>query len=226
MPIISLWTPWTFSWPWHALLAATLGAILVAIMHRQGSRAIGDTGGQRARPVVVLMSLSVSAACAWQFGPNDAMLAAVFLCASLLALGAIDARTGYLPDVLTLGLVWAGLLVNLGDTFTSLHSAVIGAVAGYGILRTIHEAYRVVRRREGMGHGDFKLLAALGAWMGWASLPVLVVIASAAALVWAMATALARRTGLQLAAQVHFGPYLAAAGIVTLFWQHGRFGFH
>ena len=221
MPSASLWAPWTIAWPWHVPVAIVFGVLLVFIMHRQGSRAIGDTAGQHLHPLAMLLAIGVSGACAWQFGANYGALAAVFLCAALLALGTIDARTGYLPDILTLGLVWAGLLVNLGATFTSLHNAVIGAVAGYGVLLGIHEAYRLVRRREGMGHGDFKLLAALGAWLGWASLPILVVLASALALVWAAATALAQKKGLQLTARVHFGPYLSAAGIVMLFWQYG-----
>ncbi|MFC4278953.1 prepilin peptidase [Achromobacter aloeverae] len=155
------------------------------------------------------------AACVWRFGPGAQALWAMLLVAALLALAWIDMDTGLLPDAITLPLLWAGLLVNVAGTFAPAGQAVLGAAVGYGMLWLLFHGYRLMTGREGMGYGDFKLLAALGAWLGLAALPLMLLAASlAGALVGLLliATRRARRGQPQ-----PFGPYLAAAGIVALF---------
>jgi len=129
-------------------------------------------------------------------------------------LGWIDFETTLLPDVLTQPLVWAGLLVNLFGTFTTLPLAVIGAVAGYVFLWVIFHLFRLLTGREGMGYGDFKLLAALGAWFGAESLPMLLLAASLVGVLIGGALTLSGRAG--RGQPLPFGPYLALAGIVML----------
>jgi leader peptidase (prepilin peptidase)/N-methyltransferase len=132
----------------------------------------------------------------------------------LLALAWIDAETGLLPDLLSLPLLWLGLLVNLDGAFTPLPDAVVGAVAGYLTLWIICGFFLLITGRVGMGHGDFKLLAALGAWLGWASLPWVVLVSSSLALVVALGMRLTGR--MNAGDALRFGPYLAGAGIVAL----------
>ena len=162
---------------------------------------------------------AASAACAAlslaAFGPTGTALAAFGLCATLLAMSAIDIDTRLLPDSLTLPLLWSGLIVNLGDTFTSLQSAVIGAIAGYLFLWSVYWLFRFVRGIEGMGYGDFKLLAALGAWLGWTALPQVLLISAVTGAVIGLAALWSGR--LRFEEPLPFGPFLALAGVVTLF---------
>jgi leader peptidase (prepilin peptidase) / N-methyltransferase len=166
-------------------------------------------------PAIEIASAACAAGVLLAFGPSGKALAAFVLCAALIAMSAIDLEHQLLPDALTLPLVWAGLLVNLAETFTDLHAAVIGAVAGYLALWCVYWLFRLLRGVEGMGHGDFKLLAALGAWLGWSALPQIVVIAAVAgAVVGLVATASGR---MRFEEPLPFGPYLAAGALVTLF---------
>lgn len=169
-----------------------------------------------ARYPLVELASAVLAACALAaFGPTGTALAAFGLTSALLAMSAIDAETRLLPDSLTLPLLWAGLLVNFGDTFATLHAAVAGAMAGYLFLWCVYWVFRFARGIEGMGYGDFKLLAALGAWLGWAALPQIVLIA---AVTGAVAGLIAMVLGrLRLEEPLPFGPFLALGGTVTLF---------
>ena len=130
-------------------------------------------------PAIELLTAVLFAACAWRFGPTPIALCGMGLSASLVALAWIDLESTLLPDAITLPLAWAGLLVNLGDGFTPLPLAVLGAVAGYGFLWLIFHAFRYFTGREGMGYGDL-LLAALGAWFGVGALPMLLLAASLA----------------------------------------------
>ena len=134
----------------------------------------------------------------------------------LIAMTMIDADTQLLPDDLTLPLVWLGLLVNLNGTFTSLPSAVMGAVAGYLSLWSIYWLFKLATGKEGMGYGDFKLLAALGAWMGWAMLPVILLLSSVVGAVVGIIMILLSRIGRNT--PLPFGPYLAGAGLIALFF--------
>jgi leader peptidase (prepilin peptidase)/N-methyltransferase len=131
-------------------------------------------------------------------------------------LACIDARTHLLPDSITLPLLWAGLLLNLGQGFTPLVDAVIGAAAGYLFLWSIYWAFRLLRGKEGMGYGDFKLLAALGAWFGWHALPQLILISALSGSIVGVTALLRGRLARDQA--LPFGPYLAVAGIMTLFF--------
>lgn len=151
------------------------------------------------------------------FGFSLQALAGLIFVTGLLALAVIDARTLTLPDVLTLSLLWLGLLVNVMDTFADLASAVIGAFAGYGILWILFQLHRLIRGVEGMGYGDFKLLAAIGAWLGWQDLPAVVLIASMSGLIWALLRSRAGRVGLK--GQVPFAPFLALGGVTGLLIQ-------
>lgn len=166
-------------------------------------------------PLIELATAACAVGALAVFGPSAAAIAAFALCAALIATSTIDLEHQLLPDSLTLPLLWAGLIVNLGGTFATLHDAVIGAIAGYLTLWCVYWVFRLLRGVEGMGYGDFKLLAALGAWLGWAALPQIVVIAAVAgALVGLVATWSRKR---RFDEPLPFGPYLAAGALVTLF---------
>lgn len=165
-------------------------------------------------PAIELLTCALFAACAWRFGATPLALSAMGLSATLVALAWIDFESTLLPDVLTQPLLWAGLLVNLFDAFSSLQMAVVGAVAGYVFLWVIFHVFRLLTGREGMGYGDFKLLAALGAWFGVEALPTLLLSASLLGVLIGGALTLSGRAG--RGQPLPFGPYLALAGVVTL----------
>lgn len=167
-------------------------------------------------PLVEAFTGVVSAFAVWHFGPTLAALAALCLIWSLIALTFIDFDTQLLPDSITLPLLWLGLFFNLVGGFASLQSAVIGAMAGYLVLWSIYWAFKLVTGKEGMGYGDFKLLAALGAWMGWQMLPAIVLLSSLVGAVVGIALIVFARHGRNV--PIPFGPYLAAAGMIALFW--------
>ncbi|MFP1738615.1 prepilin peptidase [Lonsdalea quercina] len=146
--------------------------------------------------------------------PGEALLGALVLFSVLLTLAMVDIHTRLLPDVLTLPLLWAGLLFNVDGAFVPLTQAVVGAIAGYLSLWLVYWAFRWFSGKEALGYGDFKLLAALGAWLGWASLPNVVLIASLAGLALTLLWRLIRGGSLQ--ASLAFGPWLALAGAIGL----------
>lgn len=172
-------------------------------------------------PVIELLTCALFAGCALRFGATPIALAAMGLSATLVALAWIDFETTLLPDVLTQPLVWAGLLVNLFDAFASVRMAVVGAVAGYLFLWVIFHVFRLLTGREGMGQGDFKLLAALGAWFGIEALPMLLLSASLVGVLIGGALTLTGRA--RRGQPLPFGPYLALAGLVMLLLggEHG-----
>ena len=167
-------------------------------------------------PIVEIMGGVLAVAAIVAFGATAKGAAACVLLWMLLALTMIDADTQYLPDDLTLPLLWAGLLVNLGGLFTPLPSAVIGAIAGYLTLWTVYWLFKLIRGKEGMGYGDFKLLAALGAWLGWTMLPLIVLLSSAVGAV--IGLGLIAFKGRDNELPIPFGPYLAIAGAIALFF--------
>ncbi len=175
-------------------------------------------------PIVEAITAALSAWVAWRFGFGLPGLAALAFTFVLIALTFIDADTTLLPDSLTLPLLWAGLLLNIGGTFVPLSEAVIGATAGYLILWSIYWLFKLATGKEGMGYGDFKLLAALGAWFGWKMLlPILLLSSVVGATVGIILLVLARR-GRDI--PIPFGPYLAAAGFTALLYGQdiaGRF---
>ncbi len=167
-------------------------------------------------PLVETSSGLFCAFAALHFGYGWAAVGAMLLIWCLLALTCIDFETQLLPDSITLPLLWAGLLFNLFGTFADLSSAVVGAAAGYLSLWLVYWAFKLTTGKEGMGYGDFKLLAALGAWLGWQMLPLTILLSSfLGAVVGITLIVLAKRGR---SAPIPFGPYLAAAGILVLFW--------
>ena len=144
------------------------------------------------------------------------MPAALLLVWALLAASVIDFDTQLLPDRITLPLLWLGLLLNVGAVFAPLEAAVLGAVAGYLSLWTVYWAFKLATGKEGMGYGDFKLLAALGAWLGWQLLPVIVLVAACAGSVLGIVSIVVSGRGRDL--RIPFGPLLAVGGLVALLW--------
>ena len=161
-------------------------------------------------PLIELLTGVLFGIVAWQYGWSWATIGGLVLTAILIALTFIDADTQYLPDSLTQPLIWIGLLFNLNDTFVPLHSAVLGAIAGYMSLYTLCAVYKLLTGKIGMGNGDFKLLAALGAWLGVGILPVLIFMAALVGLVGALIARVGK--GQYFA----FGPSLAVAGWIIL----------
>jgi leader peptidase (prepilin peptidase)/N-methyltransferase len=147
----------------------------------------------------------------------QAFAAAVFVWATI-ALAFIDQDTGYLPDQITLPLLWVGLLVNLGGTFVPLKEAVVGAAAGYFSLWSVNAVFKLVRRVDGMGFGDFKMNAAVGAFLGWTMLPLVIILSSVLGAIFGVTQMLAVRRGWDGMFKFHFGPYIAIAGVVVMFW--------
>lgn len=167
-------------------------------------------------PLVELLAGGVCIVFIYLYGLSAQGLLAIIFSLVLITLTAIDFKTQLLPDILTLPLLWLGLLANTQGIFTSLESAVIGAAAGYLSLWSVYWLFKLFTGKEGMGHGDFKLLAALGAWLGWQQLPLIILLSSlvGAVIGIAMVVALGRNRQIPIA----FGPYLAIAGWVSLVW--------
>ena len=167
-------------------------------------------------PTVEILGGLVAAAAIWRFGATVQGFAACGLLWSLLALTMIDFDTQLLPDGITLPLLWGGLIANLWGTFAPLHDAVIGAIAGYLSLWSIYWLFKLIRGKEGMGYGDFKLLAALGAWLGWKVLPLIILGSSVVGA--AIGITLVVMKGRDHNVPLAFGPYLAIAGMLALFF--------
>jgi len=167
-------------------------------------------------PLVELLGALIAVYAIYRYGLTPKGLAACVLLWTLVALTGIDFDTQLLPDDLTLPLLWAGLLVNINGMFAPLPSAVIGAAAGYLSLWAVYWLFKLIRGKEGMGFGDFKLLAALGAWLGWQMLPVIVLLSSVVGTV--IGVCLIVFKGRDHNIPLAFGPYLAIAGAITLFW--------
>ena len=153
---------------------------------------------------------------AWHFGFTAAGLGALVLIAALFALTVIDFDTQLLPDDITLPLLWIGLALNAFNVYTDLKSAVIGAMAGYLSLWSVYWLFKLATGKEGMGYGDFKLLAALGAWLGWQMLPLTILLSSLVGAVVGISMMVIARHGRNV--PIPFGPYLAAAGLIALAW--------
>lgn len=173
--------------------------------------------GQRIKlryPLVEAFTALVTALIGWHFGFSLAALAAAVFAWSLIAASVIDLDTQLLPDDITLPLVWAGLLFNLGGVFVPLSSAVIGAAAGYLSLWSVYWLFKLVTGKEGMGFGDFKLLAAIGAFLGWKMLPATILLSSLVGAVVGIGLILFAGRDRQI--PIPFGPYLAAAGLLAL----------
>lgn len=167
-------------------------------------------------PAIEALTAVLSACVAWHFGFGAAALAALLLTWALIALSVIDIDHQLLPDNITLPLLWLGLLLSLAGVFTDPRASLIGAAAGYLSLWSVYHAFRLLTGKEGMGYGDFKLLAALGAWLGWQALPVIILLSSLVGAV--VGIVLIVTLGRDRNVPIPFGPYLAAAGWLALLW--------
>ena len=199
----------------HAIGALENVPVLSWLALRGRCRACGAPISPR-YPVVELAAGALAVAAVWQFGPGAKGLAACALLWALLALAFIDADTQLLPDDITLPLLWAGLAANLFGLFVPLASAVVGAMAGYLALWAVYWLFKLVRGKEGMGYGDFKLLAALGAWLGWPMLPQIVLVSSVLGAAGGILMIVLK--GRVKAVPLPYGPWLAGAGAVALFF--------
>jgi leader peptidase (prepilin peptidase) / N-methyltransferase len=181
----------------------------------------GKCAGCKARispryPLVEALTGALSGYIAWRYGFTWQTLALLVFVWSMIALAFIDLDTFYLPDDITLPLVWAGLLANMGGLFVDLQSAVIGAIAGYLALWIVFWGYKVATGKDGMGYGDFKLLAAIGAWLGWKMLPVVILLSSLVGAIVGISLIVFARHGRNV--PIPFGPYLVLGGLIALFW--------
>jgi len=173
-------------------------------------------------PIVEFATAALSAAVAWKFGFHWYAGAALLLTWFLVALTVIDFDTQLLPDNMTLPLMWIGLLLSLAGTDSAIglpvdtRSSIIGAVAGYMSLWSVYQLFKLATGKEGMGYGDFKLFAALGAWLGWKMLPLIILLSAFTGAVVGIVLIVAR--GRDRNIPIPFGPYLAAAGWIALMW--------
>ena len=170
-------------------------------------------------PAVELLTGVLAGVLVWTFGSGLAGLATLLFLFLLIAMTFIDIDTQLLPDDLTYPLLWAGLLVNLNGTFVPLQDAVIGAAAGYLVLWSVYWLFKLVTGKEGMGYGDFKLLAALGAWLGWQMLPTIILLSSVVGALVGISLIVFAKRGRDK--PIPFGPYLAAAGLIALLYGAG-----
>ena len=167
-------------------------------------------------PLVEALTAILSGFAAWYFGFSGILLAALIFVWAMIVLTFIDLNTQLLPDSITQPLLWAGLIVNLHNGFVDIHSAVIGVVAGYLTLWSVYWLFKLITGKEGMGYGDFKLLAAIGAWLGWQLLPLVILFSSVAGAV--IGTILILAANRSKGTTLPFGPYLAGGGLIALFW--------
>ncbi|WP_407278590.1 A24 family peptidase [Aromatoleum evansii] len=170
----------------------------------------------RRYPVVEMLTAVLSGYAAWHFGFGLASLGALVFVWTMIALAFIDLDTQLLPDSLTLPLLWLGLALNLGGTYADISTSVIGAMAGYLALWSVYWLFRLATGKEGMGYGDFKLLAAIGAWLGWQMLPLTILFSSLVGAAVGISLIVFARHGRNV--PIPFGPYLAAAGVLAMFW--------
>ena len=167
-------------------------------------------------PFVEVLSAILVSIVAWKFGFNLSGFMAIVLTWVLLAIAFIDYDTQYIPDQLTLPVLWLGILLNSSNTFTDLTSSVIGAVAGYLVLWSVYHLFKLIMKKEGMGFGDFKLLAMLGAWLGWQFLPAIIIISSLVGSIIGISLILVKNH--ESSKPIPFGPFLAIAGWIVLLW--------
>lgn len=167
-------------------------------------------------PLVEAVTAVLSGVVAWHFGYGIITAAVLMFVWALIVLAVIDINTQLLPDDITLPLLWLGLLINLNDVFTDSQSSIIGAVAGYLSLWSIYWCFKLLTGKEGMGYGDFKLLSAIGAWLGWSMLPVVIIFSSLVGALVGIGLIIAAK--LQKNIPIPFGPYLVGGALIALFW--------
>ena len=200
----------------HADIKATQNIPVLSYVFLRGRCANCSVSIPIRYPLIELATAAVWILCGLSFGVSNALAAAMLLTALLISLTAIDLDHQLLPDSLTLPLVWIGLLINMDATFVPLESAVLGAVFGYLCLWSVYWLFKAMTGKEGMGYGDFKLLAALGAWFGVSALPTIVLLSSLVGAVIGIALIVMRRQDRET--PMPFGPFLAGAGLIHLFY--------
>lgn len=215
-PALSLWGPRSQCPHCGHLITAMENIPLLSYLRQRGRCAHCNGAISGRYPLVEAVSGVLAGIVAWQFGFGWPAAAALLFTWILLAASVIDLRHQLLPDDLVLPLLWLGLGAALFGWFTDLPSAVIGAMAGYLSLWSVYQAFRLLTGREGMGYGDFKLLAALGAWTGWQYLVTIVLLSSLVGAICGLALILFR--GRDRRVPLPFGPFLAAAGWIALLW--------
>lgn len=174
-------------------------------------------------PLVEILTAALAAVCAWQFGFGWEALMAIGLSCTLVAISMIDVDHQIIPDSIVIPLLWVGLVMSLfhplagADTlFISPRDAIVGALAGYLSLWSVYQLFKLITGKEGMGYGDFKLLAALGAWLGWQALPTIILMSAVVGAVIGICLIVFRGRDRQI--PIPYGPYLAAAGWITMLW--------
>jgi leader peptidase (prepilin peptidase)/N-methyltransferase len=167
-------------------------------------------------PIIELITGVMSGVVAWQYGYSIETAGALLLTYALIALTVIDFDRQLLPDDITLPFLWLGMMISTYELFTDMTSAIFGAVAGYLVLWAVYKVFKWATGKEGMGYGDFKLLAMLGAWLGWQSLPVIILLSSLVGAVVGITLIVVARHDRSI--PIPFGPYLAAAGWIYLLW--------
>ncbi len=215
-PAYNLWAPRSACPHCGHRITALENVPLLSWLWLRGRCSACGTAISARYPLVELLTALLSAVAAWKWGVSVQTLGALLLVWTLVALAFIDFDTTLLPDSLTLPLLWLGLLFNLGGHFASLSDAVIGAMAGYGILWSVYWLFKLATGKEGMGFGDFKLLGALGAWLGWQLLPVTLLLASVVGAAIGIAMIVFVKHDRRV--PIPFGPYLAGGGLIALFF--------
>ena len=195
--------------PWHNL--PVLGWLML-----KGKCAACHAPISARYPIIEFITGLLVATLAWHFGPSWQFVFASILTFILVALTGIDLDEMLLPDQMTLPLLWLGLIINLNHTFASPTDAIIGAAAGYLSLWSIFWLFKILTGKEGMGYGDFKLLAVFGAWLGWQMLPLVILLSSFVGAVVGITMIVNKR--LKQGNPIPFGPYIAAAGWIALIW--------
>ena len=215
-PRYNLWMPRSACPNCHHQISARENIPVLSWLMLGGKCAACKTPISVRYPLVEILTATLSAAIAWKFGMSWQTLGGLVFVWALIALTFIDFDTTLLPDSLTLPLVWLGLLFNLKGHFASLSDAVIGAILGYLILWSIYWLFKLATGKEGMGFGDFKLLAAIGAWLGWELLPVTILLSSVVGAMVGIAMVIGVKHDRRI--PIPFGPYLAGGGLVALFF--------
>ncbi len=206
-----------------ALITALQNVPVISYLLLRGRCANCKTPISVRYPIVEFMTALLAAICAWQFGPGWEALMAIALTITLVSIAMIDADTQLIPDSIVLPLMWVGLAMSLfhpmpgsGTLFISPGDAIVGAMAGYLALWSVFWGFKLVTGKDGMGYGDFKLLAALGAWLGWQQLPIIIMMSAVVGAAINIVLIFAR--GKDRNIPIPFGPYLAAAGWITMLW--------
>ena len=199
----------------HAITAMENIPVISYLLQAGKCKGCGDKISVR-YPVVELLTGILTAVVAWRFGFGWPAFGGILLTWALIALSGIDFDTQLLPDSITLPFLWLGIGFNLFGTFTDLQSSVIGAMAGYLSLWSVYWLFKIVTGKEGMGFGDFKLLALIGAWLGWMILPLTIILSSLAGAVIGISLIVFKSHGREV--PIPFGPYLAIAGWIALCW--------